>query len=58
MYKALIISFLVVFTACSNDPQDGSGEPASSQHVDEDMQYTLYSDQFEFFIEHPPLEAG
>jgi RND family efflux transporter MFP subunit len=58
MYKALIISFLVVFTACSNDPNDGSGEPANSQHVDEGMQYTLYSNQFEFFIEHPPLEAG
>jgi len=58
MYKALIISFLVVFTACSNNPNDVSGEPASLQHVDEDMQYTLYSDQFEFFIEHPPLEAG
>ncbi len=58
MYKALIILFLVVFSACNNDPQDGSGEPASSPHADEGMQYTLYSDQFEFFIEHPPLEAG
>ena len=58
MYKALIILFLVAFTACNNDPNDGSGEPASSQHVDEGVQYTLYSDHFEFFIEHPPLEAG
>ena len=58
MYKAFIILFLVVFTACNNDPHDGSGEPESSQHVDEGVQYTLYSDQFEFFIEHPPLEAG
>ena len=58
MYKAFIFLFLVAFTACNNDPHDGSGEPASSQHVDEGVQYTLYSDQFEFFIEHPPLEAG
>ncbi|NOR34486.1 MAG: efflux RND transporter periplasmic adaptor subunit [Bacteroidales bacterium] len=58
MNKVIIISFLVLSTACSNNLREGSGESASSQHADEGMQYTLYSDQYEFFIEHPPLEAG
>ena len=59
MHKAFIISLLVACTACSKHSQDASREPASSlQHADEGMQYTLYSEQFEFFIEHPPLEAG
>ncbi len=45
MNKVLIISLLVLSTACSNNLREGSVEPASSQHADEAIQYTLYSDQ-------------
>ncbi|MDF1573834.1 MAG: efflux RND transporter periplasmic adaptor subunit [Bacteroidales bacterium] len=59
MSKVFIISLLVVFTACHTGPHTNPGEPASShQHNEEGNQYTLFSGQFEFFIEHPPLEAG
>jgi RND family efflux transporter MFP subunit len=58
MNKVIIISLLVLSTACSNNLREGSVEPVSSQHADEAIQYTLYSDQYEFFIEHLPLEAG
>ncbi len=58
MNKVLIISLLALSTACSNNLHEGSVEPASSQHDDEAIQHTLYSDQYEFFIEHLPLEAG
>ncbi len=59
MYKVIFIYFLIVFTACNNNPDKGSAEPAGShQHADDGLQYTLYSEQFEFLIEHPPLEAG
>ncbi len=52
MNKVIIISLLVLSAACSNNLREGSVEPASSQHADEAIQYTLYSDQYEFFIEH------
>jgi RND family efflux transporter MFP subunit len=59
MYKVLIFSFLVAFTACSKHSHEGSGQQESAhQHGDEGSQYTLYSDQYEFFIEHPPLISG
>jgi len=59
MYKALVISFLMLSTACSNRLNEGTVEASSShQHADEAIQYTLYSDHYEFFIEHLPLEAG
>ena len=59
MYKVLIISFLVAFTACSTHSDEGSDAHESThQHAEEGSQYTLYSDQYEFFIEHPPLMAG
>lgn len=59
MYKVILFSFLVLSTACNNNPNSGSAmQDSSHQHADEGMQYTLYSDQYEFFIEHPPLEAG
>ena len=58
MNKVIIISLLVLSTACSNNLREGSVEPVSSQHADEAIQYTLYTDQYEFFIEHLPLEAG
>lgn len=59
MNKLIIISFLVLSTACSKHADKGSDQQDSShQHADENMQYTLYSDLYEFFIDHPPLEAG
>jgi RND family efflux transporter MFP subunit len=55
MYKIIAIAFLLGLLACSSK----SGQESSSrQHEDEVFRYTLFSDQFEFFIEHPPLEAG
>ena len=59
MYKVLIISFLVLFTACSIPSHEDAGQQESShQHAEEGSQHTLYSDHYEFFIEHPPLVAG
>ena len=59
MYKVIIISLLVLITACNKQPNSRSGQADSThQHADEGLQYTLFSEQFEFFIEHPPLEAG
>jgi len=59
MYKAIIISLLVLSTACNKHPQSGSDQQDNShQHTNAGLQYTLYSEQYEFFIEHPPLEAG
>jgi cobalt-zinc-cadmium efflux system membrane fusion protein len=59
MYKAIIIAFLVALSACSNHSHESADPIASApQHEDEGSQYTLYSDQFEFFIEHSPLVVG
>ncbi len=59
MYKVLIISLLVLFTACSNHSHEDVGQHENvHEHAEEGSQYTLYSDQYEFFIEHPPLMAG
>ena len=59
MYKVIIISFLAAIAACSNPSHENSGQLESAhQHAEEGSQYTLYSDQYEFFIDHPPLMAG
>lgn len=59
MHKVILISFLVLFTACNMNPEKGSAQQDSShQHDNESSQYTLFTDLFEFFIEHPPLVAG
>jgi membrane fusion protein, heavy metal efflux system len=59
MYKVIIISFLALFTACSSHSHESSNQHESAhQHEDEGSQYTLYSDHYEFFMEHPPLVAG
>ena len=59
MYKVIIISFLVLFTACNkHSDRESDLQESSHQHDGEGSQYTLYSDQFEFFIEHQPLEVG
>lgn len=59
MYKIITISFLLAFAACSKHSHENTDPTASAhQHENEGSQYTLYSDQYEFFIEHPPLLAG
>lgn len=59
MYKTIVIAFLVLITACNNRPNSGSSqEDSSHQHESENSQYTLFSEGYEFFIEHPQLEAG
>ena len=50
MNKVIIISLLVLSAACSNNLREGSVEPASSQHADEAIQYTLYSDSVIFYV--------
>jgi len=59
MYKVIIISFLIAFAACSNPSHESSGQLESAhQHGSQDSQHTLYSDHYEFFMEHPTLVAG
>ena len=59
MYKTVIIFLLLVVYACGNNPDKASLQQADShQHDNEASQYTLFSKNAEFFIEHPPLEAG
>lgn len=59
MYKTIIIALLVLSTACNNRPDSGSVlQDSTHQHADPDLQYTLFSEGHEFFIEHPLLEAG
>jgi RND family efflux transporter MFP subunit len=60
MYKSfVVIPFLALAMACNNPAGAGSGQEADThQHAGGGSQYTLFSDQLEFFIEHEPLEAG
>lgn len=59
MYKVIIIIFLVGLTACNNHPKSESAQLVDShEHTGESSQYTLYSEQLEFFMEHLPLVAG
>jgi len=60
MYKFfVVIPFLALAMACNNPSGTGSGqEDNTHQHADEGAQYTLFSEQLEFFIEHGPLVAG
>jgi len=59
MYKSIIITFLLALTACTNrSGSESDSQLSSHQHANENTQYTLLGDQYEFFIEHPPLEAG
>jgi len=59
MYKPIALLFLVLLTACTNRPNRGSAQQDSAhQHANPDPQYTLYSESFEFFIEHPLPQAG
>jgi len=59
MNKVILLSFLVLLAACNRNPDKGSAQQDNShQPAGEDAQYTLFSEEFEFFIEHPPMEAG
>ena len=60
MYKLIaVIPFLALAMACNRPGGAGSGqEDNTQQHADEGSQYTLFSEQVEFFIEHGPLVAG
>lgn len=59
MYRTIVIALLVFITACNNRPNNGSGqEDSSHQHAGANPQHTLFSDGYEFFVEHPLLEAG
>jgi len=60
MYKLIVvIPFLALAMACNNPSGAGSAQEADAhQHAVEGSQYTLFSEQVEFFIEHGPLVAG
>lgn len=59
MNRFILITTLVVFSACNRSPHDDQPEQANSrEHAGESVQHTLYSEQYEYFIEHPPLAAG
>ena len=59
MYRFLIALFLVSATACSSRRgADPAGTESSQQHSDEEQTHTLFTDRYEFFIAHAPLEAG
>jgi len=60
MYKfPVVIALLLISTACNNSDRPGSTVADSThQHSGPDSQYTLYSENLEFFIEHQALEAG
>lgn len=60
MYKLIVvIPFLALAMACNKSSGARSGqEDNTHQHADEGSQYTLFSEQVEFFIEHQALVAG
>lgn len=60
MYKLIVVvPLLALAMACNNPSGARSGqEDNTHQHTDEGSQYTLFSQQVEFFIEHGPLVAG
>jgi RND family efflux transporter MFP subunit len=56
MYKLIVvIPFLALAMACNKPSYQ---EDDTDQHADEGSQYTLFSEQLEFFIEHGPLVLG
>lgn len=60
MYKFLVvIALLLIATACNNSDRSGSAVADSTQqHNGPDSQYTIFSENLEFFITHQALEAG
>lgn len=59
MYRYIIIFILVLATACNSRKEREPADTESElQHADEWITHTLYTDRYEFYIEHGPLEAG
>ena len=59
MYKFGITILMVLACACGNKPDEASLlQDDSHQHSDEAIQFTLFAESTEFFIEYEPLEAG
>ncbi len=55
----LVLPFLALAMACNNQGGKKSVQAVDShQHTSGGSQYTLFSEHFEFFIEHEDLEAG
>ncbi len=50
---------LVLATACnSRKGTESAGTESSQQNADEEQTHTLFTDRYEFFVAHAPLEAG
>jgi cobalt-zinc-cadmium efflux system membrane fusion protein len=59
MYKIAILALLVMASSCLNKPERESGQQAEAhQHEGNSLNYTLFSDHFEFFIVHESLEVA
>jgi RND family efflux transporter MFP subunit len=59
MYKIAFIALLVTVSSCRHNPGSGSGQQTEpQQHEDSNLQYTLFSEHYEFHIEHELLEVG
>lgn len=59
MYRAgiIIIMLSLWISGCSSDKGNRQSED-SHQHADESIQFTLFSSNIEFFVEHELLEVG
>lgn len=59
MYRFLIALVLVSAAACSSRKDaEPAGTESPQQHADEEQTHTLFTDRYEFFIVHAPLETG
>lgn len=59
MYKTGLAIVLIMALASACGSEKSSQQPADNHlHEDELSQFTLFSENIEFFIEHAPLEAG
>ena len=59
MYKTGIVLLVLMAWVCGCHPDKGSQHQADAHQDDEvSSQYTLFSENTEFFIEYTPLEAG
>lgn len=58
MNNLFAIVFLLVLTACHGTKDRDHAEDSSLAQAEENTQYTLFTEEVEFYIEHPPLEAG
>jgi membrane fusion protein, heavy metal efflux system len=59
MYKFAFIALLLMACSCNHNPVGESDREAESHEQEgTSLKYTLFSDHFEFYIEHESLEAG